>query len=59
MNAQVQIKDGHLIIALPIVKHASKTGKTTLVASTHGNHPAEGVVIDGKPVIISVNAYIR
>lgn len=36
----------------------SASGKTLVVASTHGNM-ASTAVIDGKPVIVGVNAYIR
>ena len=54
---QVKIENGHLIIALPLVKQPSKSGKTIVVASTHGNH-ATTAVVDGKPVTVGVNAYI-
>lgn len=47
-----------LTISLPIVKRPSSSGKTMVVASTNGNH-ATSIVIDGKPVIIGVNAYIK
>jgi len=36
----------------------SASGKTLVVASTHGNMTTAAVV-DGKPVIIGLNAYIR
>ena len=36
----------------------SASGKTLVVATTHGNQPTD-VQIDGKPLIIGVNAYIR
>ncbi len=36
----------------------SATGKTLVVATTHGNVPTD-VQINGKPVIVGVNAYIR
>lgn len=36
----------------------SATGKTLVVASSHGNQPT-GAVVDGQPVIVGVNAYIR
>jgi len=35
----------------------SKSGKTLVVASTHGNL-ATTAQVDGKPVIIGLNAYI-
>ena len=36
----------------------SSSGKTLVVASTHGNVPTD-VQVDGKSVIVGVNAYIR
>lgn len=36
----------------------SSSGKTLVVASTHGNQPTD-VQVNGKPVIVGVNAYIR
>ncbi len=33
-------------------------GKTLVVATTHGNQPTD-VTVDGKPLIVGVNAYIR
>jgi len=35
----------------------SKSGKSRIVATTGGNK-ACGLVIDGKPVIVGINAYI-
>lgn len=37
---------------------ASASGKTLVVATTHGNVPTD-VQVNGKPVIVGVNAYIR
>lgn len=36
----------------------STSGKTLLVASTHGDYLCEDVIVDGKPLHISFNAYI-
>ena len=36
----------------------SASGKTLVVATTHGNVPTD-VQLNGKPVIVGVNAYIR
>lgn len=36
----------------------SASGKTLVVATTHGNQPTDATV-DGKQVIVGVNAYIR
>lgn len=47
-----------LTISIPINKRPSSSGKTTVVASTNGNH-ATAILIDGKPVIVGLNAYIK
>jgi len=36
----------------------SKTGKTLVVASSHGNQPTE-VNVNGKTLFVGLNAYIR
>jgi hypothetical protein len=36
----------------------SASGKTLVVATTHGNQPTD-VMVNGKPLIVGVNAYIR
>ena len=36
----------------------SASGKTLVVTTTHGNQPTDAT-LDGKPVIVGVNAYIR
>ena len=57
---QVELKSNRLIITIDInAKPApSSSGKTLVVASTHGNQQTTAT-IDGKPVIVGVNAYIR
>jgi hypothetical protein len=59
MKTKIENQNGHdvLIVEIPISKRPSASGKTTVVASTNGNQPST-VVIDGKPVIIGLNAYI-
>jgi len=55
---KTEIKDNSLVITIPLQPpHPSKSGKTLLVATTNGNK-ASTAVVDGKPVVISVNAYI-
>lgn len=55
----VKIENGCLVISLPLqTPTMSSTGKSKVVASTHGNQ-ATAVQIEGKPVIIGVNAYIK
>jgi len=54
-----EIKDGNLIITIPLEKPTpSASGKTLVVASSHGNMKTSAM-IDGKPVIVGVNAYIK
>lgn len=56
---QAEIKNGNLIITIPITTPTlSASGKTFSVASSHGNQPTAATV-DGKPVIIGLNAYIK
>jgi len=56
---ETKIEDGYLVVKLPLQEPApSATGKTLVVASSYGNVPTTAV-IDGKPVIVGVNAYIR
>ena len=61
-NIKVKIeKQGEiemLTVSLPLIKKPSSTGKTTIVASTNGNH-ATNVIVDGKSVIVGLNAYIK
>ena len=56
---KVIIKNQVLHIEIPLhPPRPSATGKTLTVASTRGNQPTEARV-DGKPVIIGLNAYIK
>ena len=54
-----QIEGNELVIRLPLnpVPVLSSSGKTLVVASSHGNRQTEAQV-SGQPVIIGVNAYI-
>ncbi len=58
MNAE--IKNGNLIITIPLnaTPAPSASGKTLVVASSHGNQTTN-VQVQGKPVVIGLNAYIR
>jgi hypothetical protein len=53
------IENGELVIRLPLNKTPvlSSTGKTVVVASSHGNQKTEAV-INGQAVIVGVNAYV-
>ncbi len=54
----VEIKGKNLIVTIEMQEPSpSASGKTLVVASTHGNN-ATTATIGGKPVIIGLNAYI-
>ena len=56
---KVEVKNGKLLIEIEMQEPTpSKTGKTLVVASSHGNQTTTAVV-DGKPVMLGINAYIR
>lgn len=59
MQATIDTKANELVIRLPLTPPTrSASGKTLSVASSHGNM-ATAAQVDGKPVIVGVNAYIK
>jgi hypothetical protein len=54
------IEGKELVIRVPLnpTPVASASGKTLVVASSHGNQKTEAMV-SGQPVIVGVNAYIH
>jgi hypothetical protein len=59
MAMNVEIKDNKLFIEIDLeTPTPSSSGKTLILASTHGNTVTTAQV-DGKPVIIGLNAYIK
>lgn len=54
------VEGDYLVIRVPMNAKPmpSSTGKTLVVASSHGNKQTE-VEVQGKPVIVGVNAYIQ
>jgi len=56
---KASIKGGTLFLEIPINTPATptSTGKSLMVATTKGNIKTE-LVVDGKPLTVSVNAYI-
>lgn len=58
MNAKIE--GGQLIITIPVNANPppSKSGKTLVVASSYGNKTTTATV-NGKPVVIGLNAYIK
>ena len=54
-----EICDNKLIITIELsTPHPSKTGKTNVIASTHGNQPTSAQ-IGGKVVFVGLNAYVQ
>ena len=53
------IENGELVIRLPLNKTPlpSTSGKTLVIASSHGNQKTDAV-LNGQPIVIGVNAYI-
>ena len=59
MAMKVEIKDNKLYIEIDLERPTkSASGKTLVVASTRGNAVTTAEV-EGKPVIIGLNAYIK
>ncbi|MGA2228601.1 MAG: hypothetical protein ABSH41_29560 [Syntrophobacteraceae bacterium] len=59
MAMKVEIRDKKLYIEIDLEEPApSSSGKTLVVASTHGNTVTTAEV-NGKPVTIGLNAYIK
>ncbi len=55
----VKIENGKLVISIELQDPTpSASGKTLVVATTHGNM-ATDLLIDGKKVVIGLNAYIK
>lgn len=57
MNVEIKGNKLHIEIELE-TPTPSSSGKTLVVASTHGNM-VTSAMIDGKPIIIGLNAYIK
>jgi hypothetical protein len=57
---KVRFRKGMLVVMLPLIKPSrkSKSGKTLLVASSHGPRRT-ALRMDGKPVVVMLAAYIR
>jgi hypothetical protein len=59
MALKVEIRDNKLFIEIDLEKPTpSASGKTLVVASTHGN-TVTSAEVDGKPVVVGLNAYIK
>ena len=59
MTATIDTATNELVIRLPLTKPTpSASGKNLVVASSHGNQTTTATV-EGSPVTIGVNAYIK
>ena len=60
MKATINKQDKTITIVMPLTDGLppSASGKTLQVASSHGNQPT-ALQVDGKPVIIGCNAYVK
>ena len=56
---QATIEKGELVVRIPVQDppRPSKSGKTLIVASSGGNQ-ATTAEVNGKPVVVGLNAYI-
>ena len=55
----VKTENGKLVIVIDLQEPTpSASGKTLVVASTHGNVTTD-CVVNGKPLVIGLNAYIK
>jgi hypothetical protein len=58
-SMKVEIKGNELIITVEMQPPTpSASGKTLVIASSHGNQTTTAMV-DGKPVVVGLNAYIK
>jgi hypothetical protein len=56
---EVKIENKKLIISIDMQEPTpSASGKTLVVATTHGNTPTQ-CLFNGKPITIGLNAYIK
>jgi hypothetical protein len=58
MTAKIEGKTLTITLDIDAPPRPSASGKTLVVASSHGNQ-ATTATVNGKPVTIGVNAYIR
>ncbi len=58
VTVEIDKSKNEMVIRVPMgAPQPSKSGKTTVLASSHGN-VATACLVDGKPVTVGVNAYI-
>jgi len=59
MNVQIDTKTNELVIRLPLQKPYPSTSGKTLIVATSGGNQATTAVVDGKPVTVGCNCYIK
>ena len=57
---KVEVKNGRLLIDAPLDEAGSRSasGKTLVHASTHGNKQTDAI-LNGKPLVLGLNAYTK
>lgn len=58
-SIEVTLVDGtkrQVMMTLPVQPAESESGKSIVIASTHGNRPTT-VAFDGQPLVLGLNAY--
>jgi hypothetical protein len=58
MKVTLNEEMSEITLTLPISPRPSKSGKTTVVATSSGNQTFSDIRFDGKPITVGVNAYI-
>lgn len=60
MNVEVKVEGKDLVIRIPMnaQPEVSTSGKSLVVASTHGNL-VTAAQVNGKPLTLGLNAYIK
>jgi hypothetical protein len=56
---ETKIEDGHLVIRIPLQKPTPSSSGKTLIVATSGGNVVTTAMVDGKPVVVGLNAYIK
>lgn len=59
MNATIDSKTNELVIRIPLQSPRPSASGKTLVVATSGGNQATTAQVNGKPITIGVNAYIK
>jgi len=55
---EARIENGKLIIEIPVTDPRPSASGKTLVVATSGGNKATTAIVNGKPVVVGLNAYI-